>query len=87
MSDLTTAPGRGYASAQVLNTPLIAECRTRQTCGIFTTIDFNLWPSVGRNKRPARGILSAVYERCSSISVAPLNKGRSLNSLIGAHHG
>lgn len=75
-----------YNHDQVLNTPLIAECRTRQTCGIFTTIGF-LWPSVGRNTKPARGILPAVYERCSSISAATLNKWRSLNDLIGASHG
>lgn len=75
-----------YNHDQVLNTPLIAECRTRQTCGVFTSIDFR-WPSVGRNTRPARGILPAVYERCSPISAAPLNKGRYLNNLIGANHG
>ena len=74
----------GVICEQVLNTPLIAECRTRQTCGIFMPIGF-LWSSVGRNKTPERGILSAVYERCSSISAAPLNKGRSLNNLIGAN--
>lgn len=77
---LTAAQTTGYASAQVLNTPQRAECRTRQSCGIFTSIDF-LWPgSAMSEKQPemakASGRLVAVFKYLA----ASLNKGRTLNN-------
>lgn len=88
MSPLTTATRRGYAVGQVLNTPQTAECRARQTCGIFTSMGFRPWPgSAIAEQQPvmakASGRLFAVFKYLA----APLNRGRSLNKQTGAHHG
>lgn len=73
-----------YNADQVLNTPLTAECRTRQTCGIFTSIDFLLWPGSAIAEQEsamakASGRLLAVFKYLA----ASLNKWRKLNDLTG----
>ena len=73
----------GVICEQVLNTPLTAECRTRQTCGIFTTIGFQ-WPgSVIVEQQPAMAKASGRLLAVFKYLAAPLNKGRSLNELTG----
>ena len=77
-----------YNSALVLNTPQIADIRTRQSCGFFTTIGFYLWPgSAFAEKESARakatGRLSAVFKYLA----AHLNSGRSLNESDRSQHG
>ena len=61
----------GVICEQVLNTPLTAECRTRQTCGIFTSIGFQ-WPgSVIVEQQPAMakasGRLLAVFKYLAAL--------------------
>lgn len=62
-----------YNFGLVLNTPHLADSRTRQTCGFFTTIGFYLWPgSAFAEKESARtkasGRLDAVFKYLAAFS-------------------
>lgn len=77
-----------YNFGLVLNTPQIADSRTRQSCGFFATIGLYLWPgSAHSEKEPERakgaGRLSAVFKYLA----AHLNSGRSLNESDRSQHG
>lgn len=83
-AELIGRNGGGMAVCEkVLKTPLTAECRTRQTCGIFTSIGFQ-WPgSVIVEQQPAMAKASGRLLAVFKYLAAPLNKGRSLNELKG----
>ncbi len=76
-----------YNGGSVLNTHHLAECRTRQTCGVFTSIDFR-WPgSAIAGKEPARAKASGRLDAVFKYLAALLNTGRSQNNHLGASHG
>ena len=62
-----------YNHTLVLNTPHLADNRTRQSCGFFATIGFYLWPgSAFAEKESARakatGRLDAVFKYLAAFS-------------------
>lgn len=76
-----------YNPSPVLNTHHLADSRTRQTCGFFTTIGF-LWPgSAIAEKESARAKASGRLDAVFKYLAAPLNMGRSSNKHLGAIHG
>jgi hypothetical protein len=76
---MTSEVGNDVLCDLVLNTPQRAESRTRQSCGIFTSIGF-LWPgSVVSEKQPAMAKESGRLVAVFKYLAAPLNRGRTLS--------